>query len=264
MSLKKNLKIKENKLKYLIKKSISLLEKNGYGVIHPSQYRSDMEKDFLDLWEKVKQYTMISPERGYNIYKSVEYICRNNIPGDFVECGVWKGGACMLIAFSLMKQGAKERKIILYDTFKGMTKPSEKDCIAWSGSNMLERWFKSMDRKGNSMWAADIEEVRGNMHSTGYSKDLMEFNMGDVCEVLDRKTPKSISLLRLDTDWYESTRKELEVLYPLLSKGGVLVIDDYGHFTGAKKAVDEYFSEKKEYTVYLSRIDYTGRAGIKI
>ena len=92
-------------MKILVKKAISLLEKNGYGVIHPSQHRSDMEKDFFLLWEKVNKFTMISVERGYNIYKSVEYIIKNGIEGDFVECGVWKGGSCMLIALTLLELG---------------------------------------------------------------------------------------------------------------------------------------------------------------
>jgi len=249
-------------LKYLINRAVSFLEKKGYGIIHPSQYKSDMEKEFLEIWEKAKQYTMISVERGYNIFKSVEYIVKNNIPGDFVECGVWKGGACMIMAKSLLNLGKQDRKIVLYDTFSGMTEPDENDCISWTGKNMKERWEKSKGDDGNFLWAAGIDEVRKNMLSTGYPENMLEFNKGDVCKTLDNTAPLSISLLRLDTDWYESTKKELEVLYPLLNKNGVLIIDDYGHFTGAKKAVDEYFSNKAK--IFLSRIDYTGRVGIKL
>ena len=72
--------------------------------------------------------------------------------------------------------------------------------------------------------------------------------------------PGEIALLRLDTDWYKSTQHELIHLYPLLVGSGVLIIDDYGHWQGAKKAVDEYFSDKK---ILLNRIDYTGRISIK-
>ena len=223
-----------------------------------------MEDDFFIIWDKVRHFTMISVERGYNIYKSVEYICRNRISGDFVECGVWKGGACMLIAFSLLKFQEPGRKIILYDTFTGMTEPAENDNIAWSGKNMLKRWIDSRDRKGHNLWAAEIEEVEKNMFSTGYPQKLIVFNKGDVCTVLDYKIPDSISFLRLDTDWYESTKKELEILYPLLVSKGIIVIDDYGHFTGSKKAVDDYFEKNKENPVFFSRIDYTGRVGVKI
>ena len=251
-------------MKYLINKAILFLEKKGYGIIHPSQYRSDMEAEFLKIWEKTKQYTMISIERGYNIFKAAEYVVKNNIAGDFVECGVWKGGACMIMAETLLKLGKQDRKIVLYDTFAGMTEPDENDCISWTGKNMKERWNKSRDEKGNYLWAAGIDEVRKNMLSTGYPEELIEFHKGDVCKILDNEKPLSVSLLRLDTDWYESTKKELETLYPLLKQNGVLIIDDYGHFTGAKKAVDEYFSGKNSPTIYLSRIDYTGRVGIKL
>ena len=251
-------------MKYLINKAVSFLEKKGYGIIHPSQYKSDMEKEFLKIWEETKQYTMISVERGYNIFKSVEYVVENNISGDFVECGVWKGGACMIMAKSLLKFGKQDRKIVLYDTFSGMTEPDENDCISWTGKNMKERWEKSKDNRGNHLWAAGVDEVRKNLLATGYPENMLEFNIGDVCKTLDAKTPRSVSLLRLDTDWYESTKKELEILYPLLSKEGVLIIDDYGHFTGAKKAVDEYFSDKNRVKIFLSRIDYTGRVGIKL
>ena len=256
--------IRNNKLKYLINKAIKFLEKKGYGIITPSQYKSDMEKEFLEIWEKAKPYTMISVERGYNIFKSTEYVVKNNITGDFVECGVWKGGACMIMAESLLKFGKRDRKIVLYDTFSGMTEPTENDCISWTGKNMKERWKKSKDKEGNYLWAASLDEVKKNMLSTGYPENKIEFNKGDVCKTLDTKIPLSVALLRLDTDWYESTKKELEILYPLLNKNGVLIIDDYGHFTGAKKAVDEYFRDKNRSKIYLSRIDYTGRVGIKL
>ena len=252
-------------MKYLIKKAISLLEKKGYGVIHPSQYRSDMEKEFFLLWEKVEKYTMISVERGYNIYKSVEYIIKNSIEGDFVECGVWKGGSCMLIALTLLEFGIRDRKIFLYDTFAGMTEPGEYDCVAWTGTNMQQRWINSRTNNGEYLWSAGLDEVRENMYSTGYPPQMIEFKCGDVCAVLDKTggRPEAIALLRLDTDWYESTKKELEVLFPLLVKRGILTIDDFGHFTGARKAVLEYFSGS-ENTVFLDRIDYTGRCGVKI
>jgi hypothetical protein len=252
-------------LGYLTKKAILILEKNGYGVIHPSQHHSDMEDEFFEIWKNVEKFTMISIERGYNIYKSVEYIVNNGIEGDFVECGVWKGGACMIAAKALLEFGVRERKIVLYDTFSGMTRPSEHDCVAWTGSNMLQRWIESRNKKGENLWSAGLDEVRQNIYSTGYPEEKIVFNAGDVCEVLDNKknTPASISLLRLDTDWYESTKKELQVLFPLLVKGGILIIDDFGHFTGARKAVQEYFSGT-DFSIYLDRIDYTGRCGVKI
>lgn len=257
--------------KFFLEKARHYLEKNSYNVIHESIYRSDMEKEFLEIWKKINPYTMISMERGYNIYKSVEYIVKNKISGSFIECGVWKGGACMLMALSLLSFEEKtERKLYLYDTFSGMTEPSDNDKVAFSGKGMLKRWKESRDeKKGIALWAASLEEVKTNMLTVGYPEAFVEYCKGDVCQTLDIKTPEKIALLRLDTDWYESTKKELEVLFPKLEQGGILIIDDYGHFTGAKKAVDEYFDyqklgKEKNRSIFLGRIDYTGRVGVKL
>ena len=244
------------------KEASEFLEKNGYGIIHPSQHRIDMEKDFLSIWDKVSNYTMISAERGYSIYKSVEYILENNIPGDFAECGVWKGGSCMITALSLLHFGINNRKIYMYDTYRGMTEPSENDCISSTGENIFSRWKKSRDKDGNYMWASSLDEVKNNMGTCGYSEKKIIYVEGDVRETLLTVKPELLSYLRLDTDWYDSTKAELEHLYPILEKGGVIIVDDYGHFTGSKKAVDEYFSGRVK--ILLNRIDYTGRTGVKI
>src|SRR6056297_4338391 len=82
---------------------ISLLQRAGYGVIPPQQFHSDLESDFLELWERVRSYTMISPERAYAIYSAIHYLVKAEIPGALVECGVWKGGATMLMALTLLK-----------------------------------------------------------------------------------------------------------------------------------------------------------------
>ena len=243
------------------KEASDFLKSRGYGITHPSQHHIDIEKDFINIWNKVSDFTMISIERGYSVFKSIEYIVSNNIKGDIAECGVWKGGCCMLSALSLLYFGSSDRKIYMYDTFKGMTEPSENDCIASSGENITSRWEKSIDSDGRAMWASSLIEVRNNMFSTSYPSDNIIFIEGDVRKTLKTLKPESISLLRLDTDWYDSTKAELELLYPALTQYGVLIIDDYGHFTGSKKAVDEYFRDRE--SILLNRIDYTGRTGIK-
>jgi hypothetical protein len=88
------------------------------------------------------------------------------------------------------------------------------------------------------------------------------FIKGKVEETIPGTLPKEISLLRLDTDWYESTLHNLVHLYPLLRKGGILILDDYGHWQGARKATDEYFA-RENIIPFLSRIDYTGRLYVK-
>lgn len=92
---------------------------------------------------------------------------------------------------------------------------------------------------------------------------MLEFVIGPVEETLITKVPERIALLRLDTDWYESTRAELEYLYPRLVVGGVLIVDDYGHWKGARKAVDEYFAALGNDAPLLNRLDYTGRMAVR-
>lgn len=244
-------------------RSIESLREKGYGVIPPEQYLSDLENDFHTIWKEVHSYTMTSVERGYSLFKAVEYIVKNKIPGNLVECGVWKGGSCMLIARALKLFGDSNRKIYLYDTYEGMPKPTKEDVISWNGRSVLEKWEedKSGIKDNFGSWAVGLEEVKANVLSTGYDEDMFVFVPGDVALTLKDKKPDKISLLRLDTDWYASTVEELETLYPLLSNKGVLIIDDYGHFDGARKAVDEYFENRP---ILLNRIDYTGRIGVKL
>lgn len=240
-----------------LKETAEELKANGWGVIPPEQFLIDMEDDFKVLWEMVKPFTLISVERGYSLYKSIEYIVKNEIPGVFIECGVWKGGSCLLMALTLEKMNIYNRKIYLYDTFDGMSEPTEEDVIAWNGKPVYEKW----KRDDFASWTVDETTVREVLRLSNLSPETFVFVKGDVEQTLEETVPREIALLRLDTDWYASTAKELKVLYPLLSSGGVLLIDDYGHFEGARKAVDEYFYDKP---ILLSRVDYTGRQGVKM
>ncbi|MCF7927573.1 MAG: TylF/MycF family methyltransferase [Spirochaetales bacterium] len=230
-----------------------------------------MESEFLEIWRQVSPYTMTSVERGYALYQAVFSVLDRNIAGDFVECGVWKGGSAALMALSLFRarhsnqeirsSAARERRIWCYDTFSGMTEPGEEDRIAATGQSAAKRLQKDASF---SSWAVGMEEVKNNLSRVGLDSRGFRFIPGPVEQTLDQQMPDRVALLRLDTDWYESTRVELERLYPLLSPGGVLIIDDYGHFTGARKAVDEYFSSRADsMPVLLQRIDYTGRLVLK-
>lgn len=205
---------------------------------------------------------MTSVERMYGLYSSVNYVLQNNIEGAFVECGVWRGGSAMLIAKMLAKRNVVNRKIFLYDTFEGMTAPTEKD-ISLTG--MVASDILDQRDKQNPIWCvAGLDDVRANMNSTGYPAENIIYIEGKVEDTIPQNMPMgSIALLRLDTDWYESTKHELVHLFPKLVVNGIIIIDDYGHWQGCKKAVDEYFSEHKIH-ILLNRIDYTGRVGIKL
>ena len=204
---------------------------------------------------------MTSPERIFALIEAVAYVCENNIPGDFVECGVWKGGSSAAIAKTLVHLGQTQRTLWMYDTFDGMSAPTDSDVdfLGQTADTLLDQQDVT---DATSVWCrSPLEEVQQTMTQTGYPMECIRFIKGKVEETLPQHAPQCVSLLRLDTDWYESTRCELEILFPCLEAGGVLIIDDYGHWQGCRKAVDEYFQQQK-IAMMLNRIDYTGRIGI--
>jgi O-methyltransferase len=223
-----------------------------------SPRREDMDDAFWRLHERVAAYTMTSPERLFAMRDATRHVLIAAIPGDIVECGVWRGGSAMIAAL-VMAEAAEHRRLWLYDTFEGMTEPTEHD-RDFRGVSVHDEYEHRKATAGG--WAiATLRDVRTNMAATGHPDDLIEFIEGPVEETIPSRAPDQIALLRLDTDWYESTRHELRHLWPRLSPGGILIIDDYGHFQGARKAVDEHFAEVGPHI--LSRIDYTGRLVVK-
>ncbi len=208
--------------------------------------------------------TMVSYERLWATIMACKYVVDRGIEGDFVECGVWRGGNA-LAAAEIFRLYKSERKVWLFDTFKGMTAPTDVDVRASDGRAAKEQ-YEDEQRGGHNEWCfASIEDVRRNFHDRGLASNV-NFIEGDVCQTLngdESSLPNKISVLRLDTDWYESTKKELEVLYPRLTIGGCLLVDDYGHWSGSRRAVDEYFL-KNQSRPFLHCIDYTGRVAVKV
>ena len=217
----------------------------------------------LVIINKVKPFTMTSELRILSLLNSVEYIIDQDIPGDFVECGVWAGGSVMAIALKLKELGVNDRRIWLYDTFQGMTEPELVDKKITTNTTAKEMLLAVSKNTGKTIWAiSGIDEVKRNLQSTGYNMNNFKFVEGPVEETLLHQNPLQISLLRLDTDWYRSTKIELEVLWKKITVSGVLIIDDYGHWSGAKKAVDEFFQNQKTKSLLIP-IDDTGRISIK-
>jgi len=223
----------------------------------------DLDSGFASLYESCAPFTMTSVERMFALYNAIEYIEAAGIPGDIVECGVWRGGSSRLAALKLRALGSSARTLHLFDTFEGMPAPTDADVQHSTGetaARILDRGERVED--ANNEWAyAPLSGVQRTMAETGYPR--VKYIQGKVEETLPASAPAQIALLRLDTDWYESTRHELEHLYPRLADGGVLIIDDYGYWEGARKAVDEYFREAGR-TILLNRIDDTGRIALKI
>lgn len=220
----------------------------------------DMEPAFVALYERCGSYSMTSLERLYGLYKAVEYVVHHDMPGDIVECGVWRGGSCMLAAMALKQFGDTQRAIYLYDTFAGMTDPTEHD-VDYNDAHVSLRLNDAWPEY-QAIANVPLEQVRQNMSTTGYPEHKVHYVKGPVEQTIPGTQPDQIALLRLDTDWYESTRHEMEHLMPRLLAGGVLIVDDYGHWQGARRAVDEYL-ETHGIAMLLNRVDYTGRIGIR-
>jgi predicted O-methyltransferase YrrM len=244
--------------------SEGLLRRAGVKVVPVERNGLAVEATPADVatYESVRAFTMTSAERLWALMRSVRYIVENGIPGDFVECGVWRGGSAMAMALTLADLRV-ERQLWLYDTFQGMTSPTGNDVEAGTGKSAGQLLSRVRKREGNTVWCvASLEDVTANMEATGYPSDRVVYRAGDVAQTLLGERPAQIALLRLDTDWYESTKAELEVLYPLLVPGGVCIVDDYGHWEGARQAVDEYLAAR-DIRPFLHRIDNTGRVFLK-
>jgi hypothetical protein len=245
-------------MKKIIKKCGYEIHKDG------GEFPVDFNKNDIEIIESVKPFTLTSIERCHALIQAVNYIIKNKITGDIVECGVWKGGSVMAIAKTLLVLKNYDKELYLFDTFEGMPKPTEFD-VSYGDKHTALKEFEDLKIDNNSSdWSRiELDEVKNNVFSTGYNKEKFHFIKGKVEDTIPKFSPETISILRLDTDWYESTRHELIHLFPRLVKGGVIIIDDYGFWEGAKRAVDEYF-EENNISILLNRIDTTGRIGIKM
>lgn len=228
------------------------------------EYPPDFSESVRRICRAVKPFTMTSPERINALVEAVRYVVANGIEGAFVECGVWKGGSMMAAALALRELGDETRDLYLYDTYSGMPPPGDVD-HAIDGLRAKEGFQQAQTSADPAHWSrcySSLDEVRRNVFGTGYPRDRFHFVPGKVEETLPGNAPPDIALLRLDTDWYESTRHEMIHLYPRLRPGGVLIIDDYGHWQGARKAIDEFIAER-QLKLLLNRVDYTGRCAVK-
>jgi hypothetical protein len=243
------------------------LNEAGYDLV-PTPERAPLAPDmarepgFAAAYARCRAFTMTSPERMFAQYMAVRHVVRYGIPGDVVECGVWKGGSSMMAALALIELGDTTRDLWLYDTFEGMAAPTARDVSTHTGEVAVES-YGGYVKDGVVDWCfSPIDEVRRNVASTGYPAERIHFVRGKVEDTIPASIPGRIALLRLDTDWYESTWHEMVHLYPRLEPGGVLIVDDYGYWEGAREATDAYLAETGE-PLLLARIDSTGRVAVK-
>ncbi|AXT20762.1 macrocin O-methyltransferase [Flavobacteriaceae bacterium AU392] len=250
------------KLKKKIKNKIFSKFFSEYHVYEPNRY-SDIKPKEKKIIEEVKRFTLTNPERIISLIRSIEHIEANNIKGDIVECGVWKGGSMMAALKTLNNLKSFDRNVYLYDTFEGMSEPTEMD-KSFKGESASDA-YQNKDKFWNQIECLSaLDEVKSNIYKIDYPSNNIHFIKGKVEDTIPESgIPTEIAILRLDTDWYESTLHEMEHLFPRLVKGGIIIIDDYGHWQGCKKAIDEYLS-KNNIELFLHRIDYTCRMGVKI
>lgn len=229
----------------------------GRALMATARSAPDLPARHARIIQRVAPFTKTSRDRLAALISATEHVVRAGIPGAIAECGVWAGGSMMAVAETLLALGER-RLLYLYDTFEGMPVPTERD-RSITGESAAEI-FRSLTRSGKKWDHASLDRVMRNLAATGWPEELTRYVPGRVEATIPGTIPETMALLRLDTDWYESTLHELVHLYPRLSAGGILIVDDYGHWQGARDAVDEYFAANP---VYLHRIDYTGRLVVK-
>jgi hypothetical protein len=241
-----------------------VLRRLGYDVVKveaggdTNPYPPDCDQATIEVIERIAPYTLTSHERVMALCASVEHIVAAGVPGALVECGVWRGGSSMAMALTLRRLGVTDRDLYMFDTFTHMPFPGEED-VDLFGTPAADQYEAAANAE--AFRYLPFDEVKRALASTGYPTERMHFVQGMVEETIPEQAPEQIALCRLDTDWYESTAHEMEHLWPRVAPGGIVIIDDYGHFMGAKKAVDEHFGRIGP--TLLHRIDFTGRLVVK-
>lgn len=206
---------------------------------HINGFLKVVDPSFIRFYTQCKERTMLSTEALYDLWWTVKYLCNNDMRGDIIEMGVWQGGALEIVAHALNVFKGRNR-IIGFDTFEGHPRPDAAEVDIW-GNNMQEK-FQELASSGEKWAFADYIKVNERLK---YIYENVSLVKGVVDESIDVSGITEIAILRLDMDWYEPTKVALDKLYPKIQKGGVLIIDDYGHHSGARKATDEYIKENK-------------------
>jgi len=254
-------------LRYLKQQVRRFLKRSGLILVYENQvdphFLADLTDDEKATVAVTAERTVLRPWNVAQLCRCVEYVVRHNIPGAIAECGVWRGGAVLAILRTLLRLGVTDRDVFLFDTFDGMSAPTEHD-VSWVGEHAPTIHAARGGYASGSNWTrAPLEDVKAGVMSAGYPGDRIRFVQGCVEDTLPAQAPERLALMRLDTVWYESTKHELIHLYPRLSQGGVIIIDDYGTWAGSRRATDEYIGETGA-RLLLVRSDMTVRYAVKV
>ncbi|SOJ56716.1 Demethyldecarbamoylnovobiocin O-methyltransferase [Mycobacterium simulans] len=210
------------------------------------------------MFNDVRPFTLTSKSMAFALYQAVNYIVANDISGAIVECGVAGGGSMMLAATTLLARDRRDRDLFLFDTFDwSFENPTYHDGFAGTPDRLARTPGSNTQPQG-----VGVNDVAARMATTGYPTRQIRLVRGMVQDTLAVTDTGDVAILRLDTDFYESTLCELETLYPRLVPGGVLILDDYGKLKGATAAADEYFAHCQDPPL-LHRIETQGRIATK-
>jgi hypothetical protein len=185
-----------------------------------------------DVWTFMGE-TMITPERLENLHECVEQVLADETPGDFIEAGVWRGGAAILMRAILFAHGVSDRTVWLADSFQGFPTSATR-------SRSIDQGVDFTAGMGERFLTVDVEAVKGNLERYGLLDDQVQFLVGWFADTLPKAPIQSLAILRLDGDLYESTWDSLTALYPRVSPGGYVIVDDYGFHEACRQAVNDY------------------------
>ncbi|MEZ5382968.1 MAG: TylF/MycF/NovP-related O-methyltransferase [Microthrixaceae bacterium] len=237
-----------------------LLARTGHRLVKTVSYPPDLDPRVIEIVEGIGGRSMTGQVKLISLVEATRHLARTGVEGAMVECGVWRGGSMMAIARTLVDEGDTGRDLYLFDTFEGLPEPDEADRRVGDGAS-AGAMMTEYSAKGERWAEASLEDVQAGMAQVSYPPERIHYLKGLVEDTIPDGAPERIALLRLDTDWYSSTAHELDHLYDRLVPGGVLILDDYGHWEGARRAVDEFFDARGGAPL-MHRID-TGRIAVK-
>lgn len=215
-------------------------------VVQPVAYDEATRDNGLD-WP-LTAFSMIGTKRMDNLRRLCKAAIADGVAGDFVETGVWRGGACIFMRAILEVHGCTDRKVWVCDSFEGLPPPDAGEFPADEGLNLNEYDGLSIS----------LEAVQDNFRSFGFLDGQVEFVKGWFKDTLHLAPIERIAVLRLDGDLYQSTIEALEALYPKVSPGGYVIVDDYGAFEACRKAVHDYLGSIGAGDITLEDIDGIG------
>ncbi|HYM33215.1 MAG TPA: TylF/MycF family methyltransferase [Candidatus Cybelea sp.] len=221
---------------------LDLIERCLLGLIYedPSQDpwskpEFDPEKRIRGLDWPLRAHTMIGKFRMENLRGAVEHVLKNSVPGDLIETGVWRGGACIYMRAILKAYGIDDRTVWVADSFEGLPLPDPERYPADRGD--AHHKYPEL--------AISLEEVQANFAKYGLLDDQVRFLKGWFKDTLPTAPIEKLAILRLDGDMYESTMDALTALYEKVSPGGVIIVDDFGVIPACRQAIHDFRNARR-------------------